>query len=448
MRPLLVTSVGIGFAGAAVWSVAGMVAMNSSFASNSGSLLPKPQFYGVEPLQARLPQEHGRTGKAPRLVIATAQPFVTGSIAAGPKKSARHPEVAAVTGTNANAARFDAIVKNAALTSKKLASLFDAPNSGKSARTVAKGTVAKAGTPAQERFATLPAATEQHPTLLAYADPSPGGAADAALSALLAPPLEDDLAASQNPDLDTGEDAASLPDYENTPSDGPLPQLRPRYEQARKPVPETEKPDVQQADEPAAPKPDEQPVRKADEPKKADERAAPKPQKLAYARPSDPGDRPTSGGGFGRALQNLFGGGARAGGGVAVYDISAAKVYMPDGSVLEAHSGVGKMADDPRYVNVKMNGPTPPHTYNLKMRESRFHGVEAIRMLPVDGRNKYGRDGFLTHSYLLRGRQAESHGCVAFKDYERFLTAFKKGKVKQLVVVPSGGRSTMVASNG
>ncbi len=146
----------------------------------------------------------------------------------------------------------------------------------------------------------------------------------------------------------------------------------------------------------------------------------------------------------------MFGGGAKAGNGVAVYDITAAKVYMPDGSVLEAHSGIGKMADNPRYVDVKMTGPTPPHTYNLKMRETRFHGVEAIRMLPIDGKNKHGRDGFLTHSYLLRGGRAESHGCVAFADYPRFLTAFKQGKVKQIVVVPSGGRAAglRLAQNG
>ena len=46
----------------------------------------------------------------------------------------------------------------------------------------------------------------------------------------------------------------------------------------------------------------------------------------------------------------------------------------------------------------------------------------------------HGRDGILAHSYLLRGGRAESHGCVAFKDYPRFLKAFKQGKVKQLVV--------------
>ena len=133
-------------------------------------------------------------------------------------------------------------------------------------------------------------------------------------------------------------------------------------------------------------------------------------------------------GSFGQSLRNMFGGRARAGNGVAVYDISAARVYMPDGSVLEAHSGIGKMADNPRYAHIKMNGPTPPHTYNLKMREKRFHGVEAIRMLPVDGRNKHGRDGFLTHSYLLRGGRAESHGCVAFKDYKPFPHRLQTGQ--------------------
>jgi len=111
--------------------------------------------------------------------------------------------------------------------------------------------------------------------------------------------------------------------------------------------------------------------------------------------------------------------------------------------------GIGKMVDNPRYVDVKMGGPTPPHTYDLKMRETRFHGVEALRMLPVDGKNRNGRNGLLTHSYLLRGGRAESHGCVAFKDYARFLSAFKQGKVRQLVVVPSGGRSSVrLASAG
>ena len=156
--------------------------------------------------------------------------------------------------------------------------------------------------------------------------------------------------------------------------------------------------------------------------------AKPEPQQaLAYARP----DKPAVG-----AFKNLFNT-PKAGRGVAIYDISASVVHMPDGTRLEAHSGIGKMADNPRFVHVKMNGPTPPNTYKLSMREKRFHGVEAVRMTPIGGQTMHGRDGILAHSYLLRGGRAESHGCVAFKDYPRFLKAFKQGKVTHIVVVPS-----------
>jgi hypothetical protein len=123
--------------------------------------------------------------------------------------------------------------------------------------------------------------------------------------------------------------------------------------------------------------------------------------------------------------------------GVAIYDISAATVYMPDGARLEAHSGLGRMVDNPRYVDRKNTGPTPPGTYDLVMRKGRFHGVEALRLIPVDGKNKFGRDGLLTHTYLLRGRPGESNGCVVFPNYASFLNAFKRGHVKQLVVVAS-----------
>jgi hypothetical protein len=169
---------------------------------------------------------------------------------------------------------------------------------------------------------------------------------------------------------------------------------------------------------------------------------------LAYAKP----DEPSSGGGLGQAFRNLFssrpGSGAGASRGTAIYDISAATVYMPDGQRLEAHSGLGPWVDNPAYANKKNVGPTPPNTYILSMRESRFHGVEALRLTPADGNNKYGRNGLLAHTYMLRGRYAQSNGCVAFKDYERFLKAFKQGKVTRLVVVPGRSQSTRVASNG
>jgi hypothetical protein len=297
--------------------------------------------------------------------------------------------------------------------------------------------------PAPERFAgTVTPLDPNAPVLLAYADPAPN-AAGGVLDAM----------AAAEPGLAGTDEQAALPAEDGLlPDDVPLPESRPKLAKPK-------------AEEPVAEKPAEPEVEKpAKKPKRAI--AAAKPEidesvqdmipgsstprgsggtKLAFAKPDDPAGEKKGGG----ILGGMFGNKPKAGGGVAVYDISAARVYMPDGSVLEAHSGIGKMADNPRYVHVKMNGPTPPHTYVLKMREKRFHGVEAIRMIPVDGRNKHGRDGFLTHSYLLRSRLPQSHGCVAFKNYPKFLAAFKAGKVKTLVVVAGGGRkAAVVAKNG
>jgi hypothetical protein len=119
----------------------------------------------------------------------------------------------------------------------------------------------------------------------------------------------------------------------------------------------------------------------------------------------------------------------------AVYVITDRKVYLPDGTVLEAHSGLGDKMDDPRFANVRMRGVTPPHVYDLKLRESLFHGVEAIRMLPMGGEDAiFGRDGILAHTYML-GPSGQSNGCVSFKDYDTFLEAFKAGKVTRLAVI-------------
>ena len=94
------------------------------------------------------------------------------------------------------------------------------------------------------------------------------------------------------------------------------------------------------------------------------------------------------------------------------------------------------MRDNPNYVHVKMKGPTPPGTYKVTMRESLFHGVAAVRLTPVNGIAPHGRDGLLAHSYLLRNR-GDSHGCVAFEEYPRFLKAFKRGEISHMVIVKS-----------
>jgi len=119
----------------------------------------------------------------------------------------------------------------------------------------------------------------------------------------------------------------------------------------------------------------------------------------------------------------------------AIYDITAQAVYLPNGERLEAHSGLGEYMDDPRYVHKKMRGATPPNTYELTLRESLFHGVQAIRLTPVDESKMFDRDGILAHTYML-GPSGQSNGCVSFRDYPKFLRAYLRGEVSRIVVVP------------
>ncbi len=147
---------------------------------------------------------------------------------------------------------------------------------------------------------------------------------------------------------------------------------------------------------------------------------------LAYARPDDEG----IGGVFSRkAAPNPFHGTQ-----TAVYDIEAKAVILPSGKRLEAHSGLGQYMDDPDHVHRRMKGATPPNTYNLVMRESLFHGVRAIRLLPVDNSKMHGRDGILAHTYML-GPRGDSNGCVSIRDYDAFLQAFLRGEIRRIVVV-------------
>jgi hypothetical protein len=151
--------------------------------------------------------------------------------------------------------------------------------------------------------------------------------------------------------------------------------------------------------------------------------------KVAVAAPA-PAPEPPRAPHVPERLASLPGPGSRT----ALYDIAAHTVYLPDGEKLEAHSGLGDKLDDPRYVKVRMRGPTPPNVYALTMREELFHDVRAIRLNPTDDDTMYGRAGMLAHPYML-GPNGQSNGCVSFKDYPKFLRAFLNGEVDRLVVV-------------
>lgn len=120
----------------------------------------------------------------------------------------------------------------------------------------------------------------------------------------------------------------------------------------------------------------------------------------------------------------------------AVYDITAHAVYLPNGTVYEAHSGMGALRDDPEHVNVPNTGATPPAMYALKPRETMFHGVAALRMTPAEGSDIGGRSGLLVHSYML-GVNGDSNGCISIRDFDRFRKAYDDGQFTHIAVVPS-----------
>ena len=147
---------------------------------------------------------------------------------------------------------------------------------------------------------------------------------------------------------------------------------------------------------------------------------------LAYAAPEDRSVQ--------SAIKTAFARPGAVDSATAVYDIAAHTVYLPDGTRLEAHSGLGNRLDDPRGVAERMRGPTPPNIYQLGLREQLFHGVRALRLTPVGDKPTYGRAGLLAHTYML-GARGDSNGCVVFKNYKAFLQAYDTGAVKRLEVV-------------
>jgi hypothetical protein len=120
----------------------------------------------------------------------------------------------------------------------------------------------------------------------------------------------------------------------------------------------------------------------------------------------------------------------------AVYDISSHTVTLPDGTRLEAHSGIGTNKDNPSSVTQHMRGATPPNIYDLTQREALFHGVRALRLTPIGG-TTFGRTGLLAHTFML-GPNGDSNGCVVFRDYKAFLRAFDNGQIRRLAVVARG----------
>ncbi len=194
-------------------------------------------------------------------------------------------------------------------------------------------------------------------------------------------------------------------------------------ESAPAPAPDTSAPNLVQEPEVEAPPKTVPPGAKRDVARL--EIAPPPPRLFAPLPPARPG---------GANVGDTFAHAAAHSPLTAVYDISAHIVYLPDGTRLEAHSGLGLLLDDPRSVTEVDRGATPPHLYELTPREEIFHGVQALRLNPIGEGEMFGRNGLLAHSYML-GPRGDSNGCVSFKNYDAFLKAYQNGQVKRLAVV-------------
>lgn len=275
------------------------------------------------------------------------------------------------------------------------------------------------------------------PKIAVRADPPP---ADAAMQAMIfAPPAAEVSAATPAPVVEAAPKAAAVQTAALAPKPAdievlpPVNPFRPRKSEAPY-TPRAAKAAPRQV---AASQPAEPP--KSFFEKLFGDAQKPEGPALAYARPGDEG----IGGLFSRkAAPNPYHGTQ-----TAVYDIEGRTVILPSGKRLEAHSGLGQYMDDPDNVHRRMKGATPPNTYNLVMREALFHGVRAIRLLPVDNSKMFGRDGILAHTYML-GPRGDSNGCVSIKDYDAFLQAFLRGEIKRIVVVRNSTMLNIAQNSG
>jgi hypothetical protein len=109
---------------------------------------------------------------------------------------------------------------------------------------------------------------------------------------------------------------------------------------------------------------------------------------------------------------------------------------VEDKSKKPGSRALGSVLDDPNHVDEKMHGATPPNVYDLELREELFHGVRALRLIPQDERNVFGRAGLLAHTFML-GPNGDSNGCVSIRNYDAFLQAYLDHKIKRLAVVAS-----------
>ena len=118
----------------------------------------------------------------------------------------------------------------------------------------------------------------------------------------------------------------------------------------------------------------------------------------------------------------------------AVYDLSAHTVYLPNGTKLEAHSGLGDRLDDPNHVNERMRGATPPHLYETRAAGG-FVPRRAGLASKSHRRRRYFRPRRSTRPHLYAGPELGIPTAACRSRTTTDLRAYQNGEIRKLAVV-------------
>ncbi len=116
----------------------------------------------------------------------------------------------------------------------------------------------------------------------------------------------------------------------------------------------------------------------------------------------------------------------------AVYDLMAHTVFLPDGSRLEAHSGLGPLGTIPP-MSWKRTGARR-RRMNMNSRCARACSTACRRCgsIPSAGRMRSMAAPGCSPTPTCWGPDGDSNGCVSFKNYDAFLAAFQSGPSRSL----------------
>lgn len=117
-----------------------------------------------------------------------------------------------------------------------------------------------------------------------------------------------------------------------------------------------------------------------------------------------------------------------------LYVIKTGGFYRGDTLLATSYSGFGKAKNDPAQCQVAGLGPIPPGAYWINQAEDYTHmGPIAMRLIPMEGTQDFGRAGFYIHGDSIEHPGAASHGCIILPREVRI--QIDEDRCRQLLVI-------------